>query len=643
MFAILTIMLARGRKVKRILFMISRRSHKMLRWTRREADMPLDRITAALLADFSREYDLDSLPEDERFEHLACHLVVKRHFGQTFSTADILTGSATGIDGIAVIVNGTLVEDVEALKQLADDSDYLEATFVLVQADRGPHFDAGKLGTFAFAVKDFFAEEPQLARAREIEDAAAIMSAVYDQQGKFKRGNPTCRMYYVTTGKLAGDSTLEARRAIEEGDVRSTDLFKTVSLELMGRQELQELYRQSKNAASRTFPFPSSVAVPDIEGVREAHIGLIPAPTLIGVLTDDNGEMLDSIFYDNVRDWQGDNDVNREIKATLGSPAKARFVLMNNGVTIIARELQRTGDRFHIEDYQVVNGCQTSHVIVSQKDALDASVMIPLRLIATQDKEITSAIIRATNRQTEVKEEQFFALTTFPKELEEFFGTFEPPHRLYYERRSKQYDRLSIEKTRIVTQANLLRAFAAMFLEDPHGTTRSARSLRDKMGREVFAKDHRLELYYLTAYAAYLLEYRFRNYRIATAYKPARFHILLAVRLLANPEPLPPMNSRDMKRYCDGIIDILRDGSQADDLFGRAVAAVDAVAGGNLNRDTIRTLPFTEALMAQCGAPRKPRSGATAQEGDRAERQKTGEKRRSADIELSALAREPWR
>jgi hypothetical protein len=34
--------------------------------------------------------------------------------------------------------------------------------------------------------------------------------------------------------------------------------------------------------------------------------------------------------------------------------------LMNNGVTIIARHLQPTGNRFHIEDFQIVNGCQTS-------------------------------------------------------------------------------------------------------------------------------------------------------------------------------------------------------------------------------------------------------------------------------------------
>src|ERR1039458_8960184 len=43
-------------------------------------------------------------------------------------------------------------------------------------------------------------------------------------------------------------------------------------------------------------------------------------------------------------------------------------------------------------------------------------------------------------------------------------------------------------------------------------------------------------------------------------YKPARFHILLAVHLLANPEQLPKyMNSRDMEVYCKPIQDLLWD------------------------------------------------------------------------------------
>ena len=112
---------------------------------------------------------------------------------------------------------------------------------------------------------------------------------------------------------------------------------------------------------------------------------------------------------------------------------------MNNGVTIIAKTLRATANRFYIEDYQIVNGCQTSHVLFDRKEALDSTVMVPLRLIATKDDDVIASIIVATNRQTEVREEQLLALSSFQKKLEAFFSSFDEAQRLYYERRSRQY------------------------------------------------------------------------------------------------------------------------------------------------------------------------------------------------------------
>jgi AIPR protein len=83
-----------------------------------------------------------------------------------------------------------------------------------------------------------------------------------------------------------------------------------------------------------------------------------------------------------------------------------------------------TGKKFVIEDYQIVNGCQTSHVLSEHADKADKSVMVPVRLIGTQDETVINTIIRATNRQTEVKEDQFFALQRLP----EGGGTVLPEH-----------------------------------------------------------------------------------------------------------------------------------------------------------------------------------------------------------------------
>ncbi len=52
---------------------------------------------------------------------------------------------------------------------------------------------------------------------------------------------------------------------------------------------------------------------------------------------------------------------------------------MNNGVTIIAKSVRQIGTKFVIQDFQVVNGCQTCHVLWSKREQLDDMVLVPLR------------------------------------------------------------------------------------------------------------------------------------------------------------------------------------------------------------------------------------------------------------------------
>lgn len=567
----------------------------------------MDRISESLLTEFSSEHDIGQLPEDKRFEHFSCYITVRRQYNETFDTEEIVTGSGndTGIDGIAIIVNGSLATDVETLEEQADNTGHLDVVFAFVQAERSPSFDASTVGRFGFGVLDFFKNSPSLTRNEKIAGAAEIMAAIYERSSKFKRGNPICRLYYVTTGRWTNDQTLEARRRAVISDLENTNLFREVDFTPVDADSLQRLYRQTKNAISREFDFPNRTVVPEVPGVTQAYLGFLPVPELLKILTDENGEIIGSLFYDNVRDWQGDNEVNSEITNTILSDAKARFVLMNNGVTIIARNLQPTGNKFYIEDYQVVNGCQTSYVLFNQRETIDSTVMVPVRLIGTQDENVINSIIRATNRQTEVKDDQFFAVQEFPKELELFFQTFPDLQKLYYERRSCQYDRLDIEKTRIVVPSNMIRAFAAMFLEEPHRTTRNYAALRAKVGKEIFVEGHRMEPYYTAAFTLYKLEYFFRNRRLEAKYKPARFHMLLAMRILGNAEPLPRMNSRDMERYCRKIMETLWDVSKADELIAQAARVVDQAASGNFQRDNIRTEPFTQKVRSYCKSATK--------------------------------------
>ena len=96
------------------------------------------------------------------------------------------------------------------------------------------------------------------------------------------------------------------------------------------------------------------------------------------------------------------------------------------------------------------------------------------------------------------------------------------------------------------------------------------------------------------------MEYLFRSGKLEGKYKPARFHVLLAARILTDPSPVPPMNSREMERYCKQFTEALWDTTKVDELFSKAIAAVEDAAGGDFHRDNIRTDLFTQKVVASC-------------------------------------------
>lgn len=547
-----------------------------------------------MLAEFSDEHGVATLDESARFEHFSSYATVQKLHAETFDTSDIVLGNhEMGIDAIAIVVNGVLVSDLDAFLAVATPASTLDVAFIFVQADRSRSFETGKMGNFIFAVRDFFKDTPQLPRTDRVKELAEVQAAIYGQSAKFKRANPGCYLFYVTTGQWSGEAQLEARRQAGIAELKAESIFSTVELECVGADGLQKLYRQTKNAIERDFTFNNHIVAPEIPGVKEAYLGALPASDLLSLITGEDGEIVRGLFESNIRDFQGYNTVNDAISKTLDSDHKARFVLMNNGITIIARVLHRTAYKFHIGDFQIVNGCQTSNVLFDHRDHLDG-VMVPLRLISSDDEEVIQSIVTATNQQTQLSREQLFAATEFPKELEQFFQTYDAAHRVYYERRSRQYYRLAIDKASIVTQANMIRAFVGMFLEDPHRTTRDFNSLLDRIGRDIFVEGQKLEAYYVAAYTLTKIEKMFKTDELDRKYKAARSQILLAFRRLANPTTLPNLSSREMEKYCQKIIDVLWGDPTA--LIQRAAALVSEVTPGEWHKDAIRTLPVTASI-----------------------------------------------
>lgn len=560
----------------------------------------MDRVTKTLLDEFVADNGLDTLPEDRAFEHFCGSLITSAHYSESFPSEDISVGSGAdcGIDCVAIIVNGSLVTNPEEVEDLASTNNYLDATFVFVQAERSSAFEAAKIGQFGFGVQDFFSDPPKMPQNESVKLCVRIANELFNRSSKFK-GNPQCFLYYATTGRWIGDQNLTVRKDAVVKDLLDLNMFRRVQFDCVDADKIQALYRQSKNSVRAEITFAQKTTLPDLQGVTQAYLGILPAMEFLKLVENENQEIIKSIFYDNVRDWQEWNLVNTGMRETLEDPAKRRyFPLLNNGVTIVARQVSPTGNRILVEDYQVVNGCQTTHVLHEMRANLSDDVFVPVRLIATQDADIRNSILKATNRQTQVPDEQLFAAADFPKKLESYFPTFDAKKRLYYERRSRQYaGTAGIEKVRVIDMRTLVRAFASIFLELPHRTTRNYAGLLKQIGVTIFHKDHRLEPYYVASYAHYRLESLFRKQILPADLKPARYHILLAFRLLHDPAALPTFNSHEMERACDTFMALLWDEDRSRQIFEQAAEHVKAVAAGDLQRDNIRTEPFTDKLV----------------------------------------------
>ena len=111
-----------------------------------------------------------------------------------------------------------------------------------------------------------------------------------------------------------------------------------------------------------------------------------------------------SLFDKNVRYWLGKTRINREIAKTLKNETEHfNILLYNNGITIICESLTMDDNGVHIENYAVVNGCQTVLTLFENEQVINENVHIMVRIIKTgKDEELSRKITRYNNNQNAI-------------------------------------------------------------------------------------------------------------------------------------------------------------------------------------------------------------------------------------------------
>lgn len=254
----------------------------------------------------------------------------------------------------------------------------------------------------------------------------------------------------------------------------ATGFFNSVDFEYIGLQQIIQLWDKTRYAISAVIQTKKLSPYPEMPGVTEAYLAIVPLKDFVeNVLMDADKKLRVHIFEENVRAFLGSNNpINKQIHETLANPeAQKKFAIFNNGITIISPDVRVQNDKISMENYQIVNGCQTSNVLFENFDLLHTESTLTVKVIEATDADVIADVVRATNSQTKVDETQFLSFTKLVRRLERYFSATEDipgkETKLFFERRNGQYKDIGVSKRRIFSITETCRAVGAMFLRKP--------------------------------------------------------------------------------------------------------------------------------------------------------------------------------
>lgn len=521
----------------------------------------MNQIIQSYLDAHIKEYEIESYDQSTAFEHFINKCIINRLSTERFDPIDVMTDDGEiGLDGVAILLNGQLVTDLASCHVIYENNRSVDVKIVFIQTKTSASFDGGEISTFLKGVKHFFETNDVRPKTNpKMENLISIKDYIYAQSINQPQ-KPSLEMYYVCCGRWSDENNLSNNIATDVRFFESTRDFSTVNFYPFDIDKIIITYTEMRRKIRKTFLMEKRLPFYQMPGIKVAYFGLIKCKDVVRLLTDDQGALFKNIFEDNVRDFQGYNSVNSEIKATLlDKESQDRFAVLNNGITIIASKIETEGDEITIFDYQIVNGCQTSRVVFDNNESLSDQSCVLAKIIQVENEDVLDKVVYTTNRQTEVKYEAFSSANRFHKKLQEYYNSVSPDYRLYYERRSKQYDMdATINKNRVVTLAGQTFAYIAMFLNEPHSINRYYGELIETYKKRIYGKDDMVEPYYIAAYYYYYVDLAIKKNQIDRSFKQFKYHLCLGLRILICGSKIFRGNSREIQKAAEKLNALLR-------------------------------------------------------------------------------------
>ena len=537
--------------------------------------------------------------ETKNFEAFVNYCAFSKYSGDKVEASDLVyEGADPGIDGAFLFLDDRAIFSTQELNEILDNSRReFQVSIVFTQAKTSERWSKAEIDSYISSIQDYLSPEPQQPHSEYLSDFKEMFKLIFANIGRIKNGLPDLYAYFFSAAPDTDAREIRAAFKSGEKNLKALGFSQETSFIMAHRDMIHELWLAADGPIEAKLPTIGYAPFPAAPNINNAYVATVKARSFIdSILKDKNGNPRKKLFEENVRDFLGiDGDVNSEIAGTLDTEGKkARFGLMNNGITIVASSVRPAGQEIFIRDFQIVNGCQTSNVLISKDGQVDESVSLMIKLIETDEPAILDDIVRATNRQSKVEDAQFISTLQTLRELEQYFnakGAVEG-NRIYFERRKGQYSSENIAPVRIFDVREVARGYAAIVMMRPDYSSRYPNRLTGELLNEVFSAGANEDDYYTSCYCLYRLKALISNKRFDGKYSKLRWHILTAASKYCK-ENYKEWGFKNKNEALQNLF-LMNDGEWFEKLD---CLVKTAISDPDISRDLLKSQPLTATIL----------------------------------------------
>ena len=253
-------------------------------------------------------------------------------------TGNIGNGGDGGIDGIFLLINDTLIHPDTDLSIFKKN---IKIDLHIIQAKNTNSFDEAAIEKFISSAEDIFNLEKNTDSLKHVYNIDLIRHIDLFRNSYInllsKQPDLSIHYYYASKGDDVHPN-VERKIITLETTVRKFFHAANFSFEFMKADKILTLSRSTKKQIFKLQLSESPIATQ--EG---GYICLVNLDDYYKFIIDDQDQIIKYIFDANVRDYQKNTAVNKEINDSLQSKNPEDFWWLNNGITILSDSVKLSG------------------------------------------------------------------------------------------------------------------------------------------------------------------------------------------------------------------------------------------------------------------------------------------------------------